>query len=119
MNTIYLDPTAWDLALNNSGNIALAGEPWSLAQDAASAIRTFSGEVYYDTTQGVPYWASILGLTPAPMSLIKSEYVAAALTVPDVDSAVVFFSDFSKRKLSGQIQITSVAGSVAAATFGR
>jgi hypothetical protein len=38
MNTLFLNPGPWDLTLDASGNIALAAEPYSLAQDAASAI---------------------------------------------------------------------------------
>jgi hypothetical protein len=35
--------------LDAEGNIAVASEPYSLAQDAASAIKTFAGEVFWDT----------------------------------------------------------------------
>jgi len=117
MKTLYLEPTAWDFVLDSSANIALASEPYALAQDAASAIRTFLGECWYDTTLGVPYWQQILGKFPVPLELIRAECVAAALTVPDVASAVVFFSALTNRQLSGQVQITSTSGSVASASF--
>ena len=93
MDTLYLDPQTWDLALDVSRNIALAGEPYSLAQDAASACRTFLGEVYYDTTQGIPYWQQVLGHFPA-LTLVKSQLVEAAMTVPGVVSAQMFITDF-------------------------
>lgn len=114
--TIYLDPTTWDLTLDASGNIALAGEPYSLAQDAASAIRTFLGECWYDTSLGVPYWTDILGHFP-PLELMKAELVAAALTVPGIVEAKCFITSAVGRKFTGQVQITDVAGNITAAGF--
>lgn len=115
MDTVYLDPGTWDLVLDSSANIALAGNPYSLAQDAASAIRTFSGECWYDTTQGVPYWSQILGHNP-PLELIKAKFADAALTVPEVVSAQVFLIS-ANRTISGQVQITDSTGTVSAAGF--
>ncbi len=60
MNTLLLDQVTWDLAVDTSGNIAVAADPYSQAQDAASSIKTFAGEVYYDTTRGIPYFTQIL-----------------------------------------------------------
>jgi hypothetical protein len=116
MDTLYLDPGSWDLAVDANRNIAMASGPYSLAQDAASAIRTFLGEVYYDTTQGVPYFTEILGQSP-PLPLLKAKFVAAALTVPGVVSAQVFISGISGRNVSGQVQVTDSNGTVSAALF--
>jgi hypothetical protein len=116
VQTLLLDVTTWDLVLDANGNIAIASDPYSLAQDAASAIRLFIGELWYDTSQGVPYWQDILGKAP-PLSLVRSLFITAALTVPGVASAKVFFSSFSQRSLSGQVQITSSNGQTAAASF--
>lgn len=116
MNTLYLNPNTWDLTLDSSGNIAMATEPYSLAQDAASAIRTFQGEVYYDTTLGVPYWQQILGKQP-PLTLIKTDFVAAALTVPGVTAARVFIASVTDRCVSGQVQVSDAAGNTTAASF--
>lgn len=118
-NTMYLDPVSWDLALNSSASLAMATEPWSLAQDAASAIRTFQGEVYYDTTLGVPYWAKVLGVYPKPsVAYMKKLLADAAMGAsPDIASVKVFFTSFSNRQLSGQVQVTSVAGVVSIASF--
>lgn len=116
MKTLYLGQ-AWDLTLDSSQNIALAAEPYALAQDAASAIRTFLGECWYDTQLGIPYWEKILGKFPPPLPLLRGYLVAAALTVPGVASAKVFFRTITQRELTGQVQITSVAGVVAATSF--
>jgi len=70
MNTLYLLPDTWDLVLDSSANIAMATNNYSLAQDAASAIKTFYGEAYYDTTLGIPYKTLILGENP-PLEYIR------------------------------------------------
>lgn len=120
MQTLLLDTVAWDLVLDVNGNIAVASNPYSLAQDAASAIRTFSGEVYYDTTIGVPYLpnnnSAILGRN-TPLSYLKAQFNAAALTVPEVASAATFISAFSGRVVTGQVQIKDNKGQTAAVNF--
>lgn len=116
MNTLLLDRTIWDVCLDSSGNIALASPPYAIAQDVASAVRLFLGEAYYDTTQGVPYFSQILGHLP-PLTLMKAQFVAAALTVPGVVSAVCFISEITGRKVSGQIQVTDSAGVVTNVSF--
>lgn len=115
--TIFVSPSDWNLALDSSGNIATATGPYSLAQDAASAIRTFQGECYYDTSLGVPYWVQILDNWQANAALIKAKFVAAALTVPGVESAAVYISGFSGRNLTGQVQVTDSSGNVSTAEF--
>lgn len=115
-DTILLNPSTWDLVLDSNGNIAAAQAPYSLAQDAASAIRTFSGEVFYDTTLGIPYFSEILGQTP-PLSLIKHYLNTAALTVPDVASAKTYLISFNKRTFKGQVQVTSSTGTTSAVGF--
>jgi hypothetical protein len=115
-STLLLDQTAWDLVVDANGNIALATDPYSLAQDAASAIRLFQGELYYDTTQGTPYFSTILGRAP-PLSYLKAKFVAAALTVPGVVAAQCFISSIKGRAVSGQVQIVTATGGTAVASF--
>lgn len=117
MKTLLLDTVAWDLVTDAVGNIAVASDPYSLAQDAASAIRLFQGELYYDTAQGVPYWASILGASPPPISLMRTKFVAAALTVPGVVKAQCFITSVLDRRVTGQVQVTDKNGNITAAAF--
>lgn len=105
MNTLLLDTAVWDLVLDGNGNIAMATDPYSLAQDVASACRTFLGEVWYDTTIGVPYFSQILGKRPS-LALIKRRLVEAALTVPGCTNPVVYISSVKGRVVTGQIQFT-------------
>ena len=116
MKTLLLDLAEWDLCLDASGNIAVASEPYALAQDVASAIKTFQGELYFDTAQGIPYFSQILGARPS-LQLIKAHMERAALTVPGVVTATCFFSSFEGRKLSGQVQITDNTGMVSNVNF--
>lgn len=116
MKTILLDPSKWDLLLDASGNIAAASEPYAIAQDAASAIKLFSGELWYDTSKGVPYWGQILGQTP-PLELMKAQLADAALTVPGAVTAQVFIVSFDGRVPVGQVQITDSSGTTTGAGF--
>jgi hypothetical protein len=112
MKTLLLDRTTWDLFLDARGNIAVASDPYSVAQDVASAIRLFQGECWFDTTRGVPHFQKILGHQP-PVSILKSALEAAALTVPEVTSAIVFISSMVGREIHGQVHVTSSKGTVA------
>jgi len=105
MNTLLLDRTAWDLVLDASGNIAMATDPYAIAQDVASAVRLFLGELYYDTTKGIPYFQQILGQLP-PLAIVKAQVVAAALTVPEVTSAQCIVISFDDRIITGQVIVT-------------
>ena len=115
LNTVLLTPGTWDLMVDGSGNIAVVGPPYSLAQDAASAIKTVLGEVWYDTTIGFP-WSKVLGKLPS-MEFLRSQLIATAETVPGVVSAQVFFTSFVNRVISGQVQITDASGNVVAVGF--
>lgn len=115
MRTLLLDTVVWDLCLNASGNIAVASEPYSQAQDAASAIRLFQGELWYNTDKGIPYFGQVLGKSP-PVQFMKDQFVKAAMTVPGVLKAQVFLTSVTGRTLSGQVQITTTAG-VSVANF--
>jgi hypothetical protein len=116
--TLLLDRTTWDLVLDASNNIALADEPYSLAQDAASAIKTFLGECYWDTTVGIPYLTAVFTGVPPSVTALKQFFINAALTVPDVASATCFLVEASGRAITGQIQVASAAmGQTSSAEF--
>ena len=109
MNTILLDQSRWDIILDASGNIALATDPYAIAQDVASAVRTFLGECWFDTTVGIPYFDKILGQNP-PIPLVQSLIEKAALTVPEVVKASATITSFEGRTLSGNVQVTTSSG---------
>lgn len=105
MNTLLLS-TDWDLSIDGAGNIAVAKGQYAIAQDVASAVRTFLGECWYDVSQGVPYFENILGYRPS-LQFMKSRFIAAGMTVPGVASIVCFLTGpGTARMVGGQLQIT-------------
>lgn len=104
-STLLLDQVLWDLVLDAQGNIAAASEPYSLAQDAASAIRTFLGECWWDTTVGVDY-SNVLGFA-TNLKLLKARLEDAALTVPDVTSAEAIITGLTARVVTGIVKVKS------------
>jgi hypothetical protein len=116
LNTLLLDNVAWDLVLDSNGNIALASPPYAVAQDVASACRLFLGELWYDTTQGVPYWQQFLGQNPTS-SQVASALNSAALTVPGVVTANTVITSIAGREVSGQVQFETTDGQSTTVNF--
>ena len=105
-NTLALDPSTWDLVVGSDGNIAMKTGMDAILQDVASSVRLFAGELWYDTSQGVPYFTRVLGKLP-PSQLLASQLVAAAETVPGVTDVVCVFKSFTARTLSGELRVTA------------
>ncbi len=116
MKTLLLDLTGWDLLLDAAGNIAVADAPYQVAQDVASALRTFLGEAWYNTALGVPYFQQILGETP-PVTVFQELLIAAAKTVPSVVSAQCTIQAFSDRRVNGQVTFTTDSGQTGAVSL--
>lgn len=116
-NTLLLDQSAWDLVLDINGNIALAGTPYSYAQDVTSAVRTFLGECWYNTNLGIPYWQQILGQLP-PIGYIEQQISLEALTIPNIISAEASIVSFVNRAIEGVILITDADSNPAIVPFG-
>lgn len=109
--TLLLDTATWDLVLDASTNIAVAQAPYQLAQDASSAIRTFKGEIFSDTTQGIDYFGLVFGRGAPPLTLLKQLLTNAALTVAGIFTAQVFFTSLTRRALGGQVQVIGAGSS--------
>lgn len=109
MKTLLLAGGDWDLITDSAGNIAVASEPYALAQDVASAIRLFLGELWYNTGPGVPYFSDILGRAP-PVQVFKEFMVRAALTVPGVVAADCTIEAFEARTVRGQVTFRDSTG---------
>lgn len=116
MKTCLLDTKLWDLVLDVDGNWAVAEEPYAVAQDVASAIKLFAGELWYNAGKGVPYFGSILGHSPS-VAYMKSQFAAAAHTVPLVAEAICYISSLAGRNVQGQVQTTDSANQVSVVTF--
>lgn len=110
MKTLLLDRETWDLVVDRNGNIAMCSEPYAVLQDVASAIRVFSGECYYDTSKGIPYFSLILGVGQSA-AIFQRLAQEAAMTVPLVQNATCIVSRIGPdRRLSGIINITLTTG---------
>ena len=90
----------------------------SIAQDVASAIMTYQGEVYYDVTQGMPWLSGVMSQPYAP-KLLQPLLVQAALQVPGVIQAQATMSSFSptSRKVRGTVNVIDAIGQSFGITF--
>lgn len=120
MNTLLLSPpllvadssgsSGWDLTLDDSGNLAVATGAYALAQDAASAVRTFQGEMWYDVGFGMPYFQAIFGQLPS-LAFIRQKLISVAMTVPGIASVACFLTGPNTgRSVGGQLQLTPTNG---------
>ncbi len=108
-STLLLDNTNWDLLADARGNIAVAAAPYALAQDVASAIKLFLGELWYNAVPGIPYFSEILGHAP-PVGLFQEYMARAALTVPGVVTATCVINSVDGRTVNGQVTFTDSSG---------
>lgn len=115
-NTLLLDRSVWDLVIDSNGDIAMASPPYALAQDVGSAIKLFLGELWYDTSKGIPYFDEVLGHMP-PLSLLTGYIENAALTVPGVVSAKCIITTLDNRSVSGELRFIDESGVVSAINF--
>lgn len=117
-STLLLDRTTWDLAVDASGNIAVASAPYATAQDISSAVRVFQGECWYNTALGLPYLNKILGMNQS-VSVFRSNVEQVAATVQGVASVKCVLSHISaSRQLSGAIFFTTDGGDKQMVGFG-
>lgn len=100
----------WDIHADASGNIATISGIEAQVQDVACACRLFLGELWYDTTQGIPYINDVLGRpAPPPLSFISAVLIRAGLTVPGVASITPDLT-LTNRLLTGSITVTNQQG---------
>lgn len=117
-DTLALTPD-WDLDLDARGNIRTVGDGTAdsvqtgpgmrLAQDVASRVRAWRGEVWFDTTQGIDY-PRYLGLAPSMVEL-RADYQSEALRVPQCATALADF-DLARRtrEVGGTLYLSDLTG---------
>jgi len=118
LDTLALDPPNWDLTLDANGNLATFGDGtpgtqtgpgMRMAQDVASRVRAWRGEVWFDVDQGIDY-PRYMGLTPAIVQL-QADYQAEALLTPECSTALADFSlDRTTRQVGGALYLTDISG---------
>lgn len=109
----------WDLDLDDQGNLASVGDATTrdvqtgpgmrLAQDVATRLRAWRGEVWFDMTQGIDY-LRYLGLAPAVVQL-RADYQSEALLVPLCATALADL-DLTRptRQVGGTIFLSDLDG---------
>lgn len=117
MKTAVLDITEWDVVLDAAGNLAIATEPYQFAQDVASALKLFLGELWYDTEKGVPYFTDVLGHSP-PITYFQALMESAALTVPGVAKATCTITQLENRTITGEVRFTTTTGLTSSVSVG-
>ena len=108
-STVKLDVATWDLTLDALGNIAVDTTSYAVAQDVASAIRTYKGEDFYDVTIGISYDTQVLGQRYNP-ALTKAFMEQAALSVPGVVQALAVLALNKGRVLTGEVKVIDENG---------
>lgn len=118
MNSLLLSTDNWDLTIDGSNNIATATGGYAVAQDVASAIRTFLGECYYDTLLGIPFFTIALGQRLS-QSALQSAINAQALNVNGVVQAKTTLNPLNQttRLLTGTVSIIDTNGQAMDVTF--
>lgn len=127
-DTLALDVATWDLALDVAGNLATFGDApatardpqtgagMRLAQDVATRLRAWRGEVWMDAEQGVDY-SRYLGLAPSAVQL-AADFQTEALQVPECATAVAALTlSRGTRTVTGDITLSDLAGAAAQVTL--
>lgn len=110
MTDLLLDPLINDLVLVNGDLVIVDGDD-AIAQDVQGALELFLGEWFLDTSQGVPYYQSILtkGIDLNLVQVTLIEQVRSRDGVVDVIS-LGFGYDPKTRVLTVATQIRSTSG---------
>ncbi|AHK72189.1 MULTISPECIES: hypothetical protein [Gluconobacter] len=117
MKSLLLDRTTWDLSLDANRDLAVCTEPYSVLQDVATAVRTWLGECWYDTSLGLPFDSGIFdGSSSLP--LLRAQAESAAMSVPGVAAAqCALIGPREDRSIGGAIAITLTTGETQSVQF--
>ena len=118
MTTLALDDANWDLTVDDGMNIAVASGGQDIAQDVASAVKLFQGELWYDTTQGAPWFENVLGQNYS-LRVLQELVNSAALSVPGVVQARTTIDSVTDRGITGRVEIIDTNGTLLNAQFTR
>lgn len=123
-DTLALVESTWDLDLDARGDLRTVGDAtpgtntgpgMRLAQDVASRVRAWRGEVWFNRQQGVDY-PRYLGQAPA-MAQLRADFQSEALQVPLCASALADFTlDRATRGVGGVLYLTDLNGYTAQVT---
>lgn len=117
-DTLALVVATWDLDLDERGDLRTFGDAtpatqtgpgMRLAQDVATRLRAWRGEVWFDVTQGIDY-PRYLGEAPA-MAQLRADYQSEALLVPLCGSALADMTlARGTRSVGGTLYLSDLTG---------
>lgn len=109
----------WDIDLDDQGNWRTVGDAtpadpqtgsgMRLAQDVATRLRAWRGEVWFDVQQGIDY-PLYLGRAPSVLQL-RTDYQSEALLVPGCATALADIDlQRTTRAVGGTIYLSDLTG---------
>lgn len=101
MLSLLLD-TNWDITLDAAGNLAVADENYSIAQEVANAVKLFTNDAYFDTQAGIPHFEISLKRNVSA-SVVRARIKEAAENVEGVKTANVNIIDIDNDTLQAEI----------------
>ena len=104
MKTIALDSN-WDIGVDSLGNLATLENNDRLAQDVASSVRVFKGELPFDIERGVNY-----DKPDENRETLNYEMNEQARLVEGVADSVVVFEELKDRTLKPVVYVTNEDG---------
>lgn len=104
MKTWKLDKD-WDVGLDDLNNIAMVDGNDRLAQDVASSVRVFKGELPFDIDRGVTY-----DKPDEVRNTLKNDMNEQALLVEGVSDSITVFNNLTDRLLNVTIYATNEEG---------
>lgn len=116
--TLYLDPSTWDLTLDETGQIAVAREDYATMQSVSNEVRLWTNDAYFQAERGIPYVPLELG-QPSENTVELRSYVRTAAgrveDVREIRSVEITSFDVKTRTLSGSVTFTTIGGAQSAA----
>lgn len=112
--TLKLDVGAWDLTLDDTGQIATSNGAYAVAQNVANAQRLFKLDAYFNQQRGIPHFETELGNRfdiAAPV--LRTRMKKAAMDVENVKNAAVILEYKNGRVCGASTKITLIDGKTA------
>ena len=102
MLTWALENYSWDVYVDQVGNIATKSGNDRLAQDVASSVRVFRGELPMDVERGVEY-----NKPDTNRQELNDQMNEQVRLIEGVQNSVVVFDEFQDRELKTRIYVTN------------
>jgi hypothetical protein len=106
MKTLYLT-NQWDLTLDEFGNIATKEGNNQIAQDVASSVRVFKGEMLFDKERGISY-----NEPDKERETLSFDLTREAKRINGVVDALAVMNSLEQRELNTTVYIETDNGEV-------